>query len=99
MFDSRLRTLLLSAARQSGQPEPAAQDAVLLARFVRQRDTAAFDELLTRHGPAVWALCRRILNSESDAEDVFQATFLVLTRDAAHAKRRLAMPALFESDA
>ncbi len=57
-------------------------DSELLRRFVRAREETAFVELLRRHGPMVWAVCRHRLADESDAEDAFQATFLALVRSA-----------------
>lgn len=62
---------------------PRAADADLLLRWVRQRDEDAFAALVARHGPMVLAVCRRVLGDAHDAEDVFQATFLVLARKAA----------------
>src|SRR5439155_27106453 len=55
-------------------------DTQLLQRFAAQHDEAAFSALMERHGPAVLQLCRRVLHHTHDAEDAFQATFLVLAR-------------------
>lgn len=53
-------------------------DAELLERFSRDRDEAAFTVLLQRYGRLVWSVCRRVLRSEQDIEDAFQATFCLL---------------------
>jgi RNA polymerase sigma factor (sigma-70 family) len=58
-------------------------DADLLAAFARRRDGDALGTLVTRHGPLVWGICSRMLADPHDAEDAFQATFLVLARKAA----------------
>jgi RNA polymerase sigma factor (sigma-70 family) len=57
-------------------------DRQLLERFVRDRDESAFEVLVQRHGPMVLGVCRRLLHDVHDAEDAFQATFLVLVRKA-----------------
>jgi hypothetical protein len=61
---------------------PAAPDALLLKRWIEQRDDGAFSALMARHGSMVFGICRRLLGDVQEAEDVFQATFLVLARKA-----------------
>lgn len=70
-------------------PDPTAgvPDSDLLARWAAGRDEAAFELLVRRHGPAVLAACRRLLADAHDADDAFQAAFLVLARKAASVAR------------
>ena len=77
MVIQHLRSALL--LREGADPT----DGQLLEFFVSRRESAALDVLVRRHGPMVWGVCRRILRNPHDAEDAFQATFLVLVRKAA----------------
>jgi RNA polymerase sigma factor (sigma-70 family) len=70
----------------TGHGGAAPDDAGLLTRFLTTRDPAAFEALLARHGPMVLRVCQHILGNRHDAEDAFQATFLVLARKAANVR-------------
>jgi RNA polymerase sigma factor (sigma-70 family) len=76
----------LCRAASAGLP-----DRDLLDALVNRRDESAFEALLRRHGPMVLAVCRRTLGNAHDAEDAFQATFLVLLRKVASLRKRDAL--------
>lgn len=80
-------------SERTAQPEMLVEvaglaDAQLLALFISHRDEAAFTELVKRYRRLVWSVCRRVLSQTHDIEDAFQATFLVLVRDAGRIRRQ-----------
>src|SRR5260370_30717443 len=77
-----LRTVAL---RQDGAET---SDGQLLENFATTHDAAAFEALVRRHGPMVWGACHRLLRNQHDAEDAFQATFVVWARKAASVSPR-----------
>ena len=77
---------LFAGGVSSGLP-----DHRLLERFIEERDEAAFEVLVARHGPIVLSVCRGILRDPGDAEDAFQAVFLVLIKKAATIRGRQAL--------
>jgi RNA polymerase sigma factor (sigma-70 family) len=84
MPTSRLREVIQHVRKSALLREGAGlTDGQLLACFIEHRDQAAFAALVKRHAPMVWGVCRRLLRNHHDAEEAFQATFLVLVRKAA----------------
>lgn len=83
MADSRSSALLTYIRGQLAAAEvDTLSDRELLRRFAANQDEIAFKILLRRHGPMVLNVCQRVLDRKEDAEDAFQATFLVLARKA-----------------
>jgi RNA polymerase sigma factor (sigma-70 family) len=83
MPGSQLEGVIRHIRKVARQGEDAqAADAELLERFIAHRDQRAFELLVHRHGPMVLGVCQRVLLNGADAEDAFQATFLVLVRKA-----------------
>jgi RNA polymerase sigma factor (sigma-70 family) len=77
-----LRTLAVASVSSD------ATDEELLVRFLRTHDEAAFAVLVRRYGPLVFGVCRRVLGQAEDAEDAFQATFVVLAQKAGSIRHR-----------
>jgi RNA polymerase sigma factor (sigma-70 family) len=83
MAGAPLQTVLDHLRRLRGRADDVQRsDRDLLRAFVSHNDQDAFALVVTRHAPLVWGVCRRILGHQQDAEDAFQATFLVLARRA-----------------
>src|SRR5262245_41798331 len=88
MANSAGQLVIRHLRRATGRQEGDERDADLLDAFVARRDEAAFSTLVRRHGRMVLGVCRRVIGRHADAEDAFQATFLVLARKAASLIRR-----------
>lgn len=82
MRQGQLRAVLGYLHRAAHSDSGGPDDAQLLERWRTQRDPAAFEVLVWRHGATVWNVCRRILIRDQDVEDAFQATFLTFLRKA-----------------
>src|SRR5215475_7226772 len=72
----------METLHSSRTDELTVDDGHLLERFILQQDESAFSELVRRHGPMVLGVCRRVLDNAHDADDCFQAVFMVLVRKA-----------------
>src|SRR5262245_25325660 len=82
MASAQLDTILGQARRLGGPGLAVLTDRQLLAQFAAHPDEGAFALLVARHGAMVLGVCQRLLRHKQDAEDAFQATFLVLARRA-----------------
>jgi RNA polymerase sigma factor (sigma-70 family) len=92
MATAQLETLLRHIRKlAAGRHWTQGTDRQLLEDFSARRDEAAFAALVARHGPMVLRVCRRVLNHEQDAEDAFQATFLVLVQNTKAIRKRVAL--------
>src|SRR5215471_17815389 len=89
MMTGRLTTVLRQLRQAACLDEASGlSDGQLLDRFLARREEVAFAALVGRHGPMVFGVCRRLLRHTQDAEDAFQATFLILVRKADGIGRR-----------
>src|SRR5690349_23516091 len=91
MVTAQLSTLLRHIHELAAHGEREWTDHQLLDSFATRRDQSCFAALVARHGPMVLRVCRRVLRHEQDAEDAFQATFLVLAQAARSVRRREAV--------
>jgi RNA polymerase sigma factor (sigma-70 family) len=83
MANSALAVLMDRVRQTVFARDAALSDEQLLSAFIQRREEAAFEAIVRRHGAMVLSTCRRVLRSHHDAEDAFQATFLVLAHKAA----------------
>src|SRR5215468_10053137 len=88
MTNAPLGLVLRQLRRLASEGLADATDGELLERFGARQEEAAFAALLHRHGPMVLGVARRVLRQEQDAEDVFQAAFLLLARKAGSIRKR-----------
>jgi RNA polymerase sigma factor (sigma-70 family) len=89
MATGQLGTVIDHLRRTAGRPDVAGlTDGELLGAFLARQDAAALEALVRRHAGLVHGVCRRVLGNAADADDAFQATFLVLVRRAASVRPR-----------
>ncbi len=93
MNSTRIRTIACKLKKNQDKETSTASDAVLLVRFLDGRDETALEEIITRHLPAVRAVCRSVLRDANDVDDAAQATFLVFVRRATAIRNKLVLGA------
>jgi hypothetical protein len=79
--------LLQHIRRLAGDPSGQLSDGELLRRYLAAREETAFATLMRRHGPMVFSVCQSVLRQRADAEDAFQAAFLILAQKAGSVRR------------
>src|SRR5262249_21290028 len=88
MADQQLSDVLRYIRQVAGTDYKVWTDRELLEAFAARNDQAAFTTLVKRHGPMVMGICGRLLHHLQDAEDAFQATFLLLARRSAGIRKQ-----------
>lgn len=88
MPEQQLSDVIRYIRRIASTEDNGRTDRELLAAFATRNDHAAFTMLVKRHGPMVMGICRRVLHHLHDAEDAFQATFLLLARQSASIRKQ-----------
>jgi len=91
MANGQLNLVLRHIRKMVGDVPEEGTDQELLERFATGHEEAVFEALMQRHGPMVLGVSQRVLGHEQDAEDVFQATFLVLARKAKSIRQRASL--------
>jgi Sigma-70 region 2 len=92
MARANLHTVVHYVRRAAGVPKASGStDAQLLERFCSRRDEQAFAALVYQHGGLVRSVCRRVLQHDQDAEDAFQATFLVFASKASSIRKAVSV--------
>src|ERR1700756_5430004 len=93
MANAQVNPVLRHIRRIAGTVTDVAQvsDRELLERFTALHEEEVFEALVRRHGSLVLSVCRRVLNHEQDAEDVFQAVFLVLARKSGSIRKQASL--------